>query len=168
VLPYVLSKPLNLHTCGISHTELLSYFAEAYVVLQSTVINWACVNQIVLSFSFSKNWLSLLKLHWLIIQHGLWWVGGPPITITLIVEGFSVIFCLWPASLFSCYFLRIFFKHFSLMSYFVQMHAKLKVCTHIAVLFLFCDDRLKVKRCHITSKTKMTNVLKFKQDFLFT
>ena len=49
--------------------------------------------------------------------------------------------------------------------------ARSKMCTkftNITVLFLFCDDRLKVKQCQITFKTKITNILKFKQDYLFT
>ena len=44
----------------------------------------------------------------------------------------------------------------------------LNVCTYVAVLFLFSDNRLKVKRCQITSKTKMTNILKFKLNNLLT
>jgi len=38
-----------------------------------------------------------------------------------------------------------------------------KICTKW-LLFLFSDDRLKVKQCQITSKTKMMNILKFKQN----
>jgi len=45
---------------------------------------------------------------------------------------------------------------------------KLKVCTNVAVLFLFSDNRLKVKQYKITSGIKMTNTLKFKQDNFFT
>jgi len=43
--------------------------------------------------------------------------------------------------------------------------AESKTCTNVTVLYLFNDDSLKVKHCQITSKTKMTSIFTFKQDY---
>jgi len=32
------------------------------------------------------------------------------------------------------------------------------MCTNVTVLYLFSDDRVKVKQCHMTLQSKMTNL----------
>jgi len=56
----------------------------------------------------------------------------------------------------------------TIIAVFKLTHAKSNISTNITVLLLFGDERLKVKQCQITSNTKMINMLKFTQNYLFT